>query len=97
MTLQLPRPPSADRYCSDPQGWAGDLSDFLSKLVQELERDSRDTSTPAKAPFAVTNIAAPTTTLDGATAGIPEIRNFLGGLVATLLAKGIIRTKAGPA
>ncbi len=97
MSIDLPRPPDAAVFESDPKRYVRDLTSFFNRLVAELERDSRDVTTPAKAVFAVTNIAAPTTTLDGAAATLTDVKNFLGGLYATLLAKGVIRTKAGAA
>lgn len=95
MSINLPRPPDAAIFDSDPKRYIRDVTVFFSRLCAEIERDSRDATTPAKAVFAVSNIAAPATVLDGATAGVPEILDFIGGLVATLLAKGVIRTKAG--
>ncbi len=96
MSLILPRAPSPDRLRSDPDGYARDVSNCIAQMTQELERMSRAAETPTKAAFLVTNIAAPTTTLDGGTAILADVVNFLGGLCATLLAKGIIRTKVGP-
>jgi hypothetical protein len=66
----------------------------LQKLAQEVERESRATETPAKTAFVVTNIPAATTTLDGATAVLADVINFLGGFTDTFVAKGIIRTKS---
>jgi hypothetical protein len=97
MSLTLPRAPSADKYRTDPDGYIRDLTDCLSKLMQELENLSRDMEIPAKAVFTVTNIAASTTTLNGATATLTEVINYLGGQYDTFLARGIIRTKAGAA
>jgi hypothetical protein len=96
VTLQLPRPPSADLHRTDARAYFSELTDFLNKLVQELERADRAAETPAKAAFALTNIAAPTTALDGAAGTLTDVKNFIGGLCATLLAKGLIRTKVGP-
>lgn len=95
MSINLPRAPDARLFERDAVAYVRALSDFLNKLGQEMERYSRETTTPAKAVFAVTNISAPTTTLDGGTAVLADVINFIGGLYATLLAKGILRTKAG--
>lgn len=95
MSINLPRAPDPSLFASDAPAYIRALADYHNKVGQELERYSRQVETPAKAAFIVTNIPAPTTTLDGATAGIPEILNYLGGLHATLLAKGITRTKVG--
>lgn len=95
MTVQLSRPPAAELLRTDPDRYARDLSAFLNGMVQELERAGRAAEGAAKAVFAVTNIAAPTTTLDGATADLAAVINYLGGLHATLLALGVVRTKEG--
>lgn len=94
MTLVLPRPPDVDLFDKNPREWARQMRDFLTRFVTEIERDARDVATPAKAVFTLSNIPASTTTLDGGTAGVTEIINYLGGMTETLIAKGIIRSKA---
>lgn len=96
MAINLPRPPDQNLFSPDnPRRYLEELTNWANRIIAELERESREQSAPAHAVFSVKNIAAPTTSLDGSTAGLADLTNFIGGLVDTLNRRGFIRTRAG--
>jgi len=96
VSINLPRPPDQNLFSSDnPRRYLEELTNWATRVIAELERESREQSAPAHAVISVKNIAAPTTALDGATATLGDLTNFLGGLVDTLNKRGFIRTRAG--
>jgi hypothetical protein len=93
--VNIPRFPSAAAFKSDPGRWAQELEDWGNKLAGEIETDSRDLHTPAKAAVAIANVDSPTTSLDGATATLDDLKSFVAGVFNSMIAKGLLRTKTG--
>jgi hypothetical protein len=95
MALNLPRPPDITLYdVDDPRQYVEQLYLWLTRVVAEIERDSREQTAPARAVFSVKN-ATPTTVLDGTSATTADLVNFVAGLVETMVKRGFLRTRAG--
>jgi hypothetical protein len=93
--MNIGRFPPSSLFASSPAEWARQVEEWSNKLAGECERVDRDLHTPAKTPIVLTNVATPTTSLDGGASTVAEVRDFALGLSQTLIAKGFLRTKAG--
>lgn len=91
----LPSPPSAADFSRDANKWAQDLENWARSLNGILESTINALGDPAKAAILITNSVAPTTTLDVAGATLGDVKEFIAGLVATMKAKGLLRSKVG--
>jgi hypothetical protein len=97
MAMNLPRPPDIRLYDVDnPRQYVEQLYLWLTRVVAEIERDSREQTAPARAVIDVRNVPNPTTIFDAAPPlNNEQIANFLGGLIDTMVKRGFLRTKAG--
>lgn len=89
-SLNIPDPPDINdvRFDGNLREWARAVSEWMKGLRDELERADR----PARNVYALTDIT-PTTSLDGSSSDISEVRNVLGTVIGDLVTKRILRTK----